>query len=422
MDYLHIPAWAWAATIAALVLLIAADLIVSSRRKKRVSLGEAALWAAAAIVLALAFGALLALTASGVAARQFYAGWLTEYSLSLDNLFVFVLILGRSAVPARFHGRVLMLGILLALVLRGIFIGFSAAALQRFSWVEYLFGVILIIAAVRTGMSRDAAAEPPEGRPAGAAAGAAADGGGPAMPGDRLSRVLQWLFRRGGAAGGGSRHRLATPLVILVITIGVTDVMFAFDSIPAIFGLTRDPFIVFAANMFALVGLRHLYVLVGGLLGKLAHLPAALAVILGFIGLKLIAEALRDTGVRQLGPVPLPAISAEASLAVIGGVIVVAIITSLTAGRRARRKGQAAGTASLPQPPAAGEGADAAPAAPAAGASATVATQDAPEATAAATDVAGGPNGQQRPAAPPGRPPGDSPCGQGPAGVPAAPD
>lgn len=340
MHYLHIPAWAWAATIAALAAFIVADLAGTGRRGKPVRLAGAAVWAAGAIVLALGFGALLTVTASGAAARQFYAGWLTEYSLSLDNLFVFVLLIGRSTVPQRLHGRVLMLGILLALVLRGILIGASAAALHRFEWVQYLFGVVLLAAAVRTALNRD----------------------GPSLPG-------------GGASLGRSRAgRLAhlSPLVVLIIMIGATDVLFAFDSIPAVFGLTRDPFLVFSANMFALLGLRHLYVLIGGLLGKLAHLSAGLAVILGFIAIKIIGEALRDSGIRQLGPVPVPDISAEVSLGVIGAVIGTTVLTSLIAGRRAQptpqvspqRAPQVSPKRAVPAAPRPGEAAPGEPAAP----------------------------------------------------------
>ncbi|MDR0343487.1 MAG: TerC family protein [Nocardiopsaceae bacterium] len=332
MHYLPIPAWAWAATIAALAAFIVADLTGLGRRGKPVRLAGAAVWAAGAVALALGFGALLAVTTSGAAARQFYAGWLTEYSLSLDNLFVFVLLIGRSTVSQRLHGRVLMLGILLALVLRGILIGASAAALHRFEWVQYLFGVVLLAAAVRTALNRD----------------------GPPLPG-------------GGASLGRPRTgRLAhfSPLIALIIMIGATDVLFAIDSIPAVFGLTRDPFLVFSANMFALLGLRHLYVLIGGLLGKLAHLSAGLSVVLGFIGLKIIGEALRDSGIRQLGPVPVPGISAEVSLAVIGAVIGTTILTSLIASRRAQPAPPGSLPLAVPAAPRPGESAPGEPAAP----------------------------------------------------------
>src|SRR5262252_7713562 len=155
MSVLNVPTWAWAATIAALAVLLGADLFVSARRRRPEGLGEAALWTAATIALAVAFGALVALAGSGTAAGQFFAGWLTEYSLSLDNLLVFVFLIGSSAVASRYHGRVLLLGILFALVLRGVLIGLGGAALHRFAWVEYLFGGFLIYAAVRLAFRRD---------------------------------------------------------------------------------------------------------------------------------------------------------------------------------------------------------------------------------------------------------------------------
>jgi tellurite resistance protein TerC len=328
MNVLHVPPWAWAATAAALAVLLGTDLFVSARRRGPERLGEAALWTAAAIALAVAFGALVALAGSGAAAGQFFAGWLTEYSLSLDNLVVFVLLISSSGVARQYHGRVLLLGILLALVFRGLLIAVGGAALHRFAWVEYLFGAFLIYVAARMALRR--------GGPS-----AGAEGGGPL----RAARLIMPVAARGDGARlttrvDGRRH--ATPLLVLVIAIGVTDVLFAVDSIPAIFGLTRDPFLVFSANLFALLGLRHLYFLVGGLLERLVYLSAGLAVILGFIGLKLIAEALRAYGIDHLGPVPIPAMSAGVSLTVIAGVLVVTTVSSLVANRRrARRNGAA---------------------------------------------------------------------------------
>jgi len=318
MTVLHVPPWAWAATVAALAVLLGADLFVSARRRGPERLGEAALWTAAAIALAVAFGALIATAGSGAAAGQFFAGWLTEYSLSLDNLLVFLLLINSSGVARQYHGRVLLLGILFALVLRGLLIGIGGAALHEFGWVEYLFGAFLIYTAAQMAFHRNDPA-------------AKAGGGGPLRVARRIVPVA--------ADGDGSRlttrvhgRRHATPLLILIIAIGVTDVLFAIDSIPAIFGLTRDPFLVFSANLFALLGLRHLYFLVGGLLNRLVHLSAGLAVILAFIGIKLIGQALRGYGVDHLGPVPVPQVSAGVSLAVIAGVLAITTATSLAAG------------------------------------------------------------------------------------------
>jgi TerC family integral membrane protein len=320
MNVLNVPPWVWAATAAALAVLLGADLLASVRRRGPVRLGEAALWTAAMIAAAVAFGALVAVAANGATARQFFAGWLTEYSLSLDNLLVFVLLISSSRVPRRYHSRVLLLGILLALLLRGLLIGLGSAALHRFAWVEYLFGAFLIYAAVRLVIRRADSAQ--------------GVGYGSALP---FARLIMPVAARGDGARlttliRGRRH--ATPLLVLIIAIGVTDVLFALDSIPAIFGLTRDPFLVFAANLFALLGLRHLYFLVRGLLNRLVYLPAGLAAILGFIGIKLISEALQGYGIHHLGPVPVPQVSAGMSLAVIAGVLLITTVSSLAAGRR----------------------------------------------------------------------------------------
>jgi tellurite resistance protein TerC len=355
MSVLNVPLWAWAATAAALAVLLGTDLFFSAHRRRPVRLGEAALWTAATIGAAVAFGALIAATGNGAAAGQFFAGWLTEYSLSLDNLLVFILLISSSGVAREYHGRVLLLGILLALVMRGLLIGVGGVALHRFAWVEYLFGALLIYAAVRMARRRGDLAAGPDAAAPGAAGGGAAGRDPAAGAGD--SGPLRLARRIVPVAAGGDGARLttrvrgrwhATPLLILIIAIGLTDVLFAVDSIPAIFGLTRDPFLVFSANLFALLGLRHLYFLVGGLLGRLVHLPAGLAVILGFIGVKLISEALRSYGVHHLGPVPVPDVGAAVSLAVITGVLAITAVSSLAAGRRrngrggqARRNGRA---------------------------------------------------------------------------------
>jgi tellurite resistance protein TerC len=338
MSVLHVPLWAWAATVAALAVLLGADLFISARRRGPERLGEAALWTAGTIALAVAFGALIATAGSGAAAGQFFAGWLTEYSLSLDNLLVFILLIGSSGVDRRYHGRVLLLGILLALVLRGVLIAVGGAALQQFAWVEYLFGGFLVYAAARLAFRR------PD--PAGAGSGG----------GLRVARRIVPVAPGGDGARLTTRvrgRRYATPLLILVIAIGVTDVLFAVDSIPAIFGLTRDPFLVFSANLFALLGLRHLYFLIGGLLNRLVYLSVGLAAILAFIGIKLIGEALRAYGIDHLGPVPVPEIGAGVSLAVIAAVLLVTTVSSLASGRRAPPQdaaGEPAGQAQAGRP------------------------------------------------------------------------
>ena len=316
MEPLQIPAWAWAATILAVAALVAADLLVSYRRTRPVRLAEAAWWTLATVILAVAFGALLAFSSGGAAAGQFFAGWLTEYSLSLDNLLVFIILVGRSRVPRHLQSRAVLAGILLALLLRGVVIALGAAALHKFEWVEYLFGAFLVYTAAEVAVRRrlggvSGTPSPTAGAPALVAPGRAG----------RLARRLVPSVR-------------VTPVIMLIIALGVADVMFALDSIPAIFGLTRDPFLVFSANVFALLGLRHLYFLADGLLARLVYLPAGLAVVLGFIGIKLIAQALRASGVTRLGPVPVPSVSAWLSLVIIAVVLAVTAAASLAATRR----------------------------------------------------------------------------------------
>jgi tellurite resistance protein TerC len=300
---------------------VAADLILGGRRPREVRLHEAALGTMAIVALAVLFGTALAWTAHPHAAGQFFAGWITEYSLSVDNLFVFVILIGRSAVPRELHGRVLLLGVVLALLLRGIFIALGAAALTHFGWILYLFGAFLLYTAARLAFGRGPEREAPRDT--------------------ALLRVARRIVPVA-PAGNGARlttrirgRRYATPLLVLIIAIAVTDLAFAFDSIPAIFGLTRDPYLVFTANMFALLGLRYLYFLVGGLLGRVPHLSAGLSAILGFIGVKLIIEALLESGVHQIGPVPVPHIGIGLSLAIIAAVITTVTVTSLlAAGQR----------------------------------------------------------------------------------------
>jgi len=341
MGPLHVPAWAWAVTIAAVGGLIVADLLASYRRTRPVRMAEAAWWTLATIALAVAFGALLAISAGGTSAGQFFAGWLTEYSLSLDNLLVFIILVGRSKVPRQQQSRVVLAGILLALLFRGVVIALGAAALHRFGWVEYLFGAFLLYTAaevVRQRRSGDgtgglsAFGRPePAGHPAPAERPLRDPAAGPAQQAPLRGSGARLAARLG-------RSGRVTPVVMLIIALGVTDVMFAFDSIPAIFGLTQDPFLVFSANLFALLGLRHLYFLAGGLLSRLVFLPVGLAAVLTFIGLKLVAEALRADGVTRLGPVPVPGITAWLSLVIIITVLAVTAVASVIATRRRSRQ------------------------------------------------------------------------------------
>jgi tellurite resistance protein TerC len=335
---LTVPAWIWAATIGALVLILGTELVIGIRHGAReVRLRSAAIYTVAVAGLAVLFGLGVAWLGHPAAASQFYAGWLTEYSLSLDNLFIFVLLIGRSAVPRELHSRVLLLGVVMALLLRGAFIAAGASAISRFSWVLYLFGALLLVTAVRLVTSRHQHQQDEPARP-----GLLMRGLARVVPVSRERDDGRLVVRSGG-------RLLATPLLFLILAIAATDLVFALDSIPAVFGLTRDPYLIFTANAFALLGLRQLYFLLGGLLGRLRHLSIGLAVILGFIGLKLIAEALAGSGVHELGPVPVPHVSTAVSLAVIGGVLATVTVTSLLADRRSRQ------LAAGPSEPAAGQ-------------------------------------------------------------------
>src|SRR6516162_3232820 len=371
MAYVHVPIWGWVAVAVGLAVLLCVDLIASSRRNRPVRMSEAAGWTLVAVLLAVAFGALLAVTSGSTPAGQFFAGWLTEYSLSLDNLLVFVILISRSPVPARLHGRVVLAGIGIAVVLRGIVIALGAAALHRFGWLEFLFAGFLLYTAAqvaRRGAEPQVAAGPGAGRGTGASPAAGggqrcgtgsdtpmadgvmpmADGDTPMADGDTpmAGSVTPLVQPRGTGARVAAwltRGHVAGPVLTLVIALGVTDVMFALDSIPAVFGLTRDPFLVFSANVFALLGLRHLYFLVAGLLARLAYLQAGLCIILAFIGVKLFAEALHASGVTRVGPVPVPLVSASLSLVIIALVLAVTTLASVLVTRRRARRAELPG-------------------------------------------------------------------------------
>ncbi|NYV75027.1 TerC family protein [Streptomyces sp. UH6] len=305
----------WVATVAVLAVLIGADFFIG-RKPHDVSVKEAGIWSAVWIGLACLFGLGLLFFAGGQPAGEFFAGFVTEKSLSVDNLFVFVLIMAKFAVPSQFQQRVLLIGVLIALVLRAVFIAAGAAIISSFSWVFYLFGAFLIYTAwklIQDARSKDDEEEFEENRLLKAAErrfGVA----------DRYHGTKLWIRQNG--------KRVMTPMMVVILAIGTTDVLFALDSIPAIFGLTQDPYIVFTANAFALMGLRQLYFLIGGLLEKLVHLSYGLSVILGFIGVKLVLHALHESGVH------VPEISIPVSLGVICAVLVITTITSLMANRR----------------------------------------------------------------------------------------
>ncbi|MFE7325218.1 TerC family protein [Streptomyces sp. NPDC057565] len=305
----------WALTIFGLSALIAVDFFIG-RKPHDVTTKEAGIWTIIWIALAVLFGLGLLVFGESQASGEFFAGFITEKSLSVDNLFVFVLIMAKFSVPSHLQQRVLLVGVLIALVLRAIFIAAGAAVIANFSWVFYIFGAFLIYTAWK--LIQEARADEEEDD-------------------FEENRLLKSIERRFGVADRyhgtklfirNNGKRVLTPLMVVMLAIGTTDVLFALDSIPAIFGLTQDPYIVFTANAFALMGLRQLYFLIGGLLKKLVHLSYGLSVILGFIGVKLVLHALHESGVH------VPEISIPVSLGVICGVLVITTITSLIATRK----------------------------------------------------------------------------------------
>jgi len=298
----------WSVTVGAILLLVIADLLTVSAKPHEVKFKEAAGWSIFYIGIAIGFGIWVWQRYGSQMGTEFFAAYLVEKSLSVDNLFVFVIILAQFAVPSAYHQRVLLIGVILALVLRAIFIAVGAAALQAFAFTFVTFGAILIWTGVGLFKHWD---EDPE-------------------PGDnaivkrirkRITMVDEFhgtkLFIR------ENGKRIATPMFLVMIAIGSTDLLFALDSIPATFGVTSETFLVFSANAFALLGLRALYFLVKGLLDRLIYLSLGLSIILMFIGVKLIMTYLHEEFTS------IPKISTPVGLAVIGTILVVSTVASL---------------------------------------------------------------------------------------------
>ncbi|GAB3862650.1 TerC family protein [Micromonospora andamanensis] len=325
---MNVSGLVWAATLVALTAVLVVDLLIIGRRPHEPSVRESSFWVAFYVGLALLFGGGLWLTAGASVAGQFYTGWLTEYSLSVDNLFVFVIIMARFAVPRQYQQKVLLVGIVLALVMRGGFIAAGAALISQFTWVFYLFGAFLIYTAINLARQGESSEE------------------------EFTENVLiRWSRRALPISRGydGARltvrengRRMFTPMLIVMIAIGTTDLIFALDSIPAIFGITHEPYLVFTANVFALMGLRQLYFLLGGLLDRLIYLSHGLAVVLGFIGVKLILEALAENNLPFINNGEhvgwAPHIPIWLSLLIILGTLAVATAASLVRSSRDRRR------------------------------------------------------------------------------------
>ncbi|HLS00112.1 TerC/Alx family metal homeostasis membrane protein [Mycolicibacillus parakoreensis] len=336
---MHVSLLEWCVTVAVTLTVLLVDIVILGRRPRVPQPRNCALALAAYIGLAVLFGIGVWAHHGARYGMQFFAGWLTEYSLSVDNLFVFLLIMTSFKVPRRYQQEALLVGITLALCLRGIFIGLGALAIQQLSWVFYLFGVFLLYTGLR--MARGGAHV---GGPAdpddldGSADGAdGADGAANAVvrfARTHLRATDRWAGLKLVVTEGG--RRVITPMFLVVVALGTTDVIFAMDSIPAVYGLTREPYLVFTANVFALMGLRQLFFLLGHLLGRLVYLSRGLAFILAFIAVKMLLHALRSNDlpfVHGGRPIPVPEIPTWVSLVVIVVTIVVTTVASIVRTR-----------------------------------------------------------------------------------------
>ena len=296
----------WIVTISALLIIIALDFAWAvSRRHKDTSMKEATLWSLFYVSLAILFGLNLSQWLGAQEQKEFFAGWLTEYSLSFDNLFVFVLILTRLKIDKQKQQLALLIGILIALVLRVIAISLGKAAIEQFEWVFFIFGAFLIYTAVTLFMekSHDDGEEEEE------------------------SKIIKWLRAKG-----------LKPFTIALLALGMTDLLFALDSIPAIFGLTQNVYIVITANIFALMGLRQLYFLIGGLMTRLIYIGKGLSAILAFIGVKLVFHAFHAVNIHEIAGWEIPDITITQSLSVIVACLVVATVASLLKTRNSEKK------------------------------------------------------------------------------------
>ncbi len=314
---MNVPLWAWIVTLGVAALVLVVDVVVIARRPHVPSTREVSIALCGYVGAAALFGLGVWLLAGGQSAGEFYAGWLTEYSLSVDNLFIFLLIMAKFGVPKELQQSALMIGIVIAIVLRVVFIALGAAAINSFSWVFYVFGAFLVYTAVHLAREKKEDEEFEE------------------------NRFLRWFERRFPATQqwNGSHltvveagSRVVTPMFVVILALGTTDLLFALDSIPAIYGLTKEPYLVLTANLFALMGLRQLYFLLGGLLRKLVYLNLGLSVLLAFIGVKLVLHALHENDLPFVNggrPVPVPDVPIWLSLVAIVGILGVTAAASL---------------------------------------------------------------------------------------------
>lgn len=323
---MNVSLMVWIVTCAVILGLFVFDLYAHVRVPHDPTFKESATWSVVYIVLAVLFGFFVWWQWGGQFGGEYFAGYITEWALSVDNLFVFTVIMTSFAVPRPYQQKLLLIGIVMALVMRGGFIAIGAAAINAFSWIFYLFGLFLILTAVK--LARESGHEKEAER-------------------QRDSRIVTLVRRFVLVSDNYDRDkfltridgkRAVTPLMLALVAIGFTDLLFALDSIPAIYGLTKEPYIVFTANAFALMGLRQLYFLIGGLLDRLIYLSVGLSIILGFIGVKLILHALHKNTLPFINDgngLDVPEISTGTSISVIVAVLTITTVASLlrTRGR-----------------------------------------------------------------------------------------
>ena len=321
---MDVPSWVWWTTIGVTVSFLLFDVIHAARNPHEPTTKEVSVALTGYIGMAIIFGIGVWYFAGAQYGTEFFAGWLTEYSLSVDNLFIFIIIMAKFGVPRKYQQQALLVGIVLALIMRAVFIAVGAAAISQFSWIFYIFGAFLVWTAwslAKEGSDDDDEYEE-----------------------NRLITFVQKRFPSTDEWHGvkvlikENGKRVITPMALVIVALGTTDLLFALDSIPAIYGLTREPYLVLTANIFALMGLRQLYFLIGGLLKRLIYLSYGLAVLLAFIGVKLFLTAMKENelpfinGGEHIGWAP--EIPILVSLGVIVGILAITTIVSLIASAR----------------------------------------------------------------------------------------
>jgi tellurite resistance protein TerC len=305
------------------VAVLLFDVVYIARRPHEPTMRECAIALSFYVGLAIAFGVWVWNFHGSQFGLEFFAGWLTEYSLSVDNLFIFIIIMASFNVPKVYQQQALLVGIVLALVFRGVFIALGAVAINQFSWMFYIFGAFLVVTAVKLVRDTEHSDD--------------ADNAVVRFAKTYLNTTDKWdglkLYLKQG------NKRVMTPMFLVIVALGTTDLLFALDSIPAIYGLTKEPYLVFTANVFALMGLRQLYFLLGDLLNRLVYLSQGLAFILFFIGVKLLLHALHENELPFINggdPVPVPEIPTLLSLAVIVLTLFLTMVASLVKTRLSR--------------------------------------------------------------------------------------